>query len=309
MGSSEESSGGESAAESDADTEEVASGLVFGPYGPGDADCAAKRLTGVRVMKRSTYGYVRGPRRKAQPGGVAAPAAGAKAGADGAARRKDVVAAGVRMVQSRLEVGNFVRAGKEEMPEYNTAANTAVNPLKSGWARRPGWGKQYGEAYIKQYKQDIDSFFNLGAANSSVKMNPDMMLDELRNKYPGRYSLPGENEIRTLIGTLFSQGKKQRAAPAQEEDGGGQHDGAGGDGAPGPRKRGRSTKFPPEYREFFDTLLDESPNTRPADALIMLKERFAAEGALTIDDIKAKTKFSCMKNQLTSKAKRQKTDD
>jgi hypothetical protein len=26
-------------------------------------------------------------------------------------------------------------------------------------------------------------------------MNPAMMLDELRNKYPGRYSLPGENEI------------------------------------------------------------------------------------------------------------------
>jgi hypothetical protein len=278
-GSAEESIG-ESAAESDADAEEEATGLVFGAYGPGDADCAAKRLTGVRVMKRSTYGHIRGPRRKAQPGGVAAPAAGANAGADGAARRKDVVAEGVRMVQERLEASKFVRAGKEEMPEYNLAANTAVKALKGGWARRPGWGKAYGEAYIKHYQLDIKRFFNSGAANSSVKMNPAMMLDELRKRYPGRYSLPGENEIRTLIGTLFSQDKKQRGAPAQEEDGrggGGEHDGAGGDGAPGPRKRGRKTKLPLDYQTFFDALLEECPATKPADALSKLKVRFPGE--------------------------------
>ncbi len=295
--SCEEGSDGESAAESDADAEEMA--MVFGPYGPGDdADpaCAAKRLTGVCVMKRSTYGYVRGPRSKAQLGGVVAPAAGATAGAAGAARRKDAVAEGVRIVKERLENDNFVRPGKMEMPEYVEAATTPVPPLNGGWARRPGWGKQYGATYIKQYKGEIEKLFNQGAANSSVKMNPTMMLDVLRRKYPGRFSLPGENEIRTLIGTLFSRGKKQRAAAPQEEDGGGgdgEQDGElDGDGAPGPRKRGRKSKLPAEYLTYLGQLLAEDGAMMPKVALRKLKEQF---NPLTVEDKQVTTKFSAMK--------------
>jgi hypothetical protein len=190
------------------------------------------------------------------------------------------------------------------------AASTAVPSLNGGWARRPGWGRQYGATYIKKYKGEIEQLFNAGAANSSVKMNPTMMLDNLRQKYPGRFSLPGENEIRTPIGTLFSRGKKQRAAAPQEEDGGGgdgEQDGElDGDGAPGPRKRGRKSRLPAEVVDLLAELLEEDEDTKPVAALAAFKERLPN---LIVADDKVKAKFSSMKSKLTSKAKRQETDD
>lgn len=69
-------------------------------------------------------------------------------------------------------MAGFVRSGEKAMSEYNKAANITGLPLKRGWARRPGWGKQYGAAYVKQYSKAIEDLFNKGAKHSSIKMNP-----------------------------------------------------------------------------------------------------------------------------------------
>ena len=109
--------------------------------------------------------------------------------------------------------------------------------------------------------------------------------------------MPGENEIRTLIGTLFSRGKKQRAAAPQEEDGGGgdgEQDGElDGDGAPGPRKRGRKSKLPADYLAYLGQLLDGDRAMLPKVALRKLKEHFT--DPLIVEDRQVTTKFSAMK--------------
>ena len=49
--------------------------------------------------------------------------------------------------------------------------------------------------------------FDRGACVSSDKMSPCAMLEELQSLYPGRYTLPGENEICAEITKLFGRKK------------------------------------------------------------------------------------------------------
>ena len=78
------------------------------------------------------------------------------------------------------------------------------------WARRQGHGKLYGKTYIEKYLDDIKQMFQYGEVNSSNKMNASKMREQLILKYPNRFSLPGEIEIKKNIGA-FAQ--KQQSAP------------------------------------------------------------------------------------------------
>ena len=44
--------------------------------------------------------------------------------------------------------------------------------------------------------------FDRGVQTETEKMSTAIMLETLRERYPNRYSLPGENEIRTEISHL-----------------------------------------------------------------------------------------------------------
>ena len=78
-------------------------------------------------------------------------------------------------------------------------------------------GAQYGRAYLEPY--NIKMMFDRGARISSGKMNPCAMLEELQSLHPGRYTLPGENEIRAEIIKLFGRKKAN-----DEDNAGSDHD-------------------------------------------------------------------------------------
>ena len=52
---------------------------------------------------------------------------------------------------------------------------------------------------------NIKRMFDQGARVSSDKMSLCAMLEEFQSLYPGRYTLPGENEIRAEITKLFGR--------------------------------------------------------------------------------------------------------
>ena len=70
----------------------------------------------------------------------------------------------------------------------------------------------YGRTYIAKYRKDIEEYFNEGVDSATEKRSPVIMLEKLKGKYPGRYSLPGENEIRVEISSLMA---KKRSAAAK----------------------------------------------------------------------------------------------
>ena len=65
----------------------------------------------------------------------------------------------------------------------------------------------YGETYIDMYKDDVEEMFQSGEAISSNKMNASKMREHLRLRYPDRFSLPGEIEIKKCISALAQKKK------------------------------------------------------------------------------------------------------
>ncbi len=92
-------------------------------------------------------------------------------------------------------------------PITNDANDYKIEPFVSGWAKRKGHGKSYGVSYISQYEDDLKRMFEVGIENSSNKMNAAKMRDNLITLYPGRFSIPGETQIRQFIGKLSQQQK------------------------------------------------------------------------------------------------------
>lgn len=92
-----------------------------------------------------------------------------------------------------------------------------------------------------------------------------------------------------------------RCAPQEEDGGGGDGEQDGeldGDGAPSPRKRGRKSKLPAEYRTYLGQLLADDGAMMPKVALRKLKERF---NPLTVEDKQVTTKFGAMKQAARKK--------
>ncbi|KNC75999.1 hypothetical protein SARC_11489 [Sphaeroforma arctica JP610] len=64
--------------------------------------------------------------------------------------------------------------------------------------------------------QDIKDMFEMGESDYSLKMQPGSMLAQLKLMYPGRYSLPGEMDIRTKISTM-TQARKSLESRRKKE--------------------------------------------------------------------------------------------
>lgn len=122
--------------------------------------------------------------------------------------------------------------------------------LRQGWARRPPNGKMYGVKYINRYADEVRELFHQGENNKSEKLGPARMLEELRARYPRRYDLPSENEIRAEIGRLMGLSRKRKidavvATDADEEN---------GDDV---RVRKRSGRMEDEFAAFLGRLVTE----------------------------------------------------
>ena len=87
-----------------------------------------------------------------------------------------------------------------------------VSSFENGWGRRinrigTSTSSIYGDTYIEPYKEKLKQLFEIGAQNSSKKMNAVMMRTELRKLYPDVFSIPGETEIKKYISQLFVKSK------------------------------------------------------------------------------------------------------
>lgn len=173
------------------------------------------------------------------------------------------------------------------------------------FSRRPARGQTYGATYIDKYRDDIKSMFERGEAVSTDKMSPALMLEKLQDKYKGRYSLPGENEIRTEIATLF-QGSKNCDASVEDES-------------------STRSKLPKVYEQFivaevnalligkaveemsFAELDEALKGAKPAHIMKSLVEKFQnRRGNLPSDfpsDAKIRAKIGGYKTRLKNKAR------
>ena len=123
---------------------------------------------------------------------------------------KGVMDIAVRYAQNHIKENNLFNSRHKLDPIVERAADFCMQPFKNGWARRRGYRKSYGVSYIESYEEDLKEMFGAGAANSSNKMSADRMREILIEKYPCRFSLPGETEIKQFIGKLSQQDKKSK---------------------------------------------------------------------------------------------------
>jgi len=123
---------------------------------------------------------------------------------------KGVTDTAVRYAQNHIKENNLFNSRHKLDPIVERAADFCMHPFENGWARRRGHGKSYGVSYIESYEEDLKEMFGAGAANSSNKMSAGKMREVLIEKYPCRFSLPGETEIKQFIGKLSQQDKKSK---------------------------------------------------------------------------------------------------
>ena len=146
-----------------------------------------------------------------------------------------------------------------------------------GWARRPPSVKMYGTKYILAYMADIVNMFQAGVDDPSNKKGPSAMLEELRCRYLGRYSLPGESGIALAISSLFQ--KQKRGASLQSSS-----------------TRG----IPQVYAEEICRLLNQDPSLKPAEGLRQLKLMYTNDTGDLPSDFpaagKLKSKISATKS-------------
>ena len=84
--------------------------------------------------------------------------------------------------------------------------NNSTN-FKPSWAKRKGYGKLYGKNYMDDYKAELELMFEQGKVISSQKMNAAKMREQLCNKYPYKFSIPSETEIKNSLDPSFRSKK------------------------------------------------------------------------------------------------------
>ncbi len=243
------------------------------------ADMSDMMLTGIRVVKQSLFRDIAGPRDalRVSRTRVCKEING----------RMDMLAAAVRLTNHLIDSHDVnIHNGHEDMEAYELASDIVTKPRSLGWARRPQWGKQYGAKYIRAYANEIRELFNRGAAKISEKLGPAQMLEELKRRHPGKYTVPSESEIRNQITVLFTRQK--------------QGDGEGGeDGDSISKQRGRKSNIPDALQEYLQELVSATDRVAPAAALAKVKQKFGelikGKDGKQLTDNQIKTKFNNLK--------------
>ena len=167
------------------------------------------------------------------------------------------------MAQSYIHSENngiTVLAGNDQnIPDYDKAAAFRMPPKfirERGWGRRKKRGDMYGAKYMnEEYKAICTVLFELGEEDSSQKKGPNHMYDFLRRKFPELYSLPTENEIRTLISSLMNN--KSKTSDEIDDD----------DNDDDDRDDNQNTSLPKEHIEYIKEEIEKAIDTETLDAL------------------------------------------
>ena len=129
--------------------------------------------------------------------------------------RQDVRSCAIRVANNSIQQGNLrITSAYVDDPLLQDSASFSCSDEAFHWEQ--GWGRRYnnlestlyGQNYIDKYKDILVSLFEEGNKDSSKKMNPAMMREQLKKQFPNVFSLPGETDIKKLINALTQNEKK-----------------------------------------------------------------------------------------------------
>ncbi|KNC83264.1 hypothetical protein SARC_04480 [Sphaeroforma arctica JP610] len=270
-----------------------------------------KCITGTCVVKASTIASIVGPRSKNRK------KRNAKVAADICVRRIYLVATSVRRASYLINTHEvIIRDGSSVFLEFNLSEDVVQTMrLPRGWAPRRPHGKQYGTTFIAKFDPDIRAYFERGEADSARKMQPGVMLDQLR--HPGCCSLTGENEIRVLISTLMQEKKAaETRRKAEEKRQAGEvrrvstavacGEGPTIQSTAVPTQRARIVKFPAAYIPFIVDTVTANREVKYDMVYDSLQQRYERDGLFPVDFPsfdQVKKKVSYQKTKLKSQDK------
>ena len=190
--------------------------------------------------------------------------------------RRDLISHAKRCALELKHSGRFhVEDGKADSEEWMAGCESYVFPVSfgTGWARRPKNGQMYGKKYIERYRDEIIRMFQRGAEDSSEKCSAPIMWEHLVMKFPDRYDIPSEQEIRQEIGRLYKLKKDNRDLQLSR-----------------PGRRGRKG-MDEKYERILLKFLEENPNLKPRKGYQMFLNHFEdpnVEGFPTEKQVKSK---------------------
>ncbi|EGZ21368.1 hypothetical protein PHYSODRAFT_299118 [Phytophthora sojae] len=160
--------------------------------------------------------------------------------------------------------GSYNSLSKATLDTFNIS-----HEFPAGWAVRPQKGSMYGAKYIGPFRAEIQELFCRGKVSSAERKGPGGMLEVLRLRYPDRFDLPSENEIRQEI----TKSKRQCT----------QH---------GEGQKARITK---DQISFLEQLLSREPDTAPkvlvAEFRAVYKESELTDNQINYQAKKIKKEF------------------
>ena len=106
-------------------------------------------------------------------------------------KRRDLVAAGVRLAATVVVADGVVRDKRGDFAEYAEAADTQLKPNRQGWVRRPGRGETYGKTFVEPFYAEIAALYQRGNVDKNTKVSPDQVREQLRRLHPGNFCIPG----------------------------------------------------------------------------------------------------------------------
>ena len=136
--------------------------------------------------------------------------------------RIDTTARAIRFAENYISTGCLlIKDGKMKDQSLMSGEGFELSndDFKKGWARRLKVdGGIYGRTYIEDYKDDIEEYFIRGKKNSSEKMNAAQIREALVSRYPNRFSIPSETEIKQEISALFARSKDSKRQKRNKQD-------------------------------------------------------------------------------------------
>ena len=220
--------------------------------------------------------------------------------------RNDVRSCALRAAQFLIHSNDnniTIMIGSDEtIPDYSRASNFEMSEefvRVRGWARRQPKGKMYGATYMnEEYKKICQACFYEGERDSSKKKGPSQMYEVLVQKFPHKFSIPTDCEIRSFISALIAKEKKEKNKEGSCND-------------DTPTDTNNRTRFPTEYDDFIIEAIKEAidddklDGLKPATVLTQAKEYFKSMKKLKIKDKQIenrfKAKFSALKSSYKAK--------
>ena len=185
------------------------------------------------------------------------------------------------------------RHGHDDAPEYEEARAYKLKSRARGWGRRPHHGDTLGATYLQKYEREVVEMFNSGVFSSTSKIGPAQMREELRRRYPGKFSIPSQQELRSKVSTLFMASKAIGGQPVPIPD----------ETHVRKPRRGRKSTLPDAVSSFLLGAVKQTPTLKPQHGLEQVRAKFPDLPTL-VTDKQIKAKVSAIKANLKKLSKR-----